>query len=215
MKNKQTFIVLDFETGSRDARTTEPLQLAAIPINPRTLEVDEKNVFQSYMKPYNFKALDPEALKVNNITVEMLEQAPDRSLVWQQFVQWISQFNPSGKFWTTPIMIGHNILGFDWVIYDRLCREFKNLDKDGNPNLFSTYLRLDTLPYMFFWFENSDDIQNYKLDTLREFFGFSKEGAHNAVTDVKQTAQLIARFMKFQRKLYETHGKNLKGSFAK
>lgn len=215
MKNKQTIVVLDFETGSSDPRTTEPIQIAAVAINPSTLEIYDKTAFESLMKPKNFESLQDEALKVNGKTREMLQAAPERSIVWKNFLTWIKQFNPSGKYWSAPIMAGHNIIGFDWIIYERLCHEFGNLDKDKQPNLFSTYMRLDTLPLLFTWFEATDDLPKYKLDVIRDHFGMNKDGAHDALVDVIQTAQILCRFLKFQRDLYKVHGQKFKGCFSK
>lgn len=54
---------------------------------------------------------------------------------------------------------------------------------------------------LFPFFESNKDIKNNKFDTYREYFGLTKEGSHNAVVDVRQTADVIARFMKWQRAL--------------
>ena len=215
MKNKNYYVVLDFETGCVDPRITEPIQIAAVAIDPRTLQIDEVNAFESLMKPKNMAAVTDGALKVNKKTREQLEAAPERGLVWSQFNNWIKQYCVDSSKFGRPIMVGYNNLGFDWVIYDRLCREFGNVDKDGHPNIFGNYMKQDLMFMMHTWFEDTNDIANYKLDTLREFFGMSKEGAHDAKTDVIQTGQIFARFLSFQRKLYKEHASKLKGAFAK
>lgn len=215
MKNRQTIIVYDFETGSVDPRTTEPLQLAAIPINPSTLEIDYKNIFKTYMRPKNPDNVQDKALAVNGIKREDMAGFPDRSIAWKQFEQWIRQFNRSGKYFDAPIAVGHNMLRFDWIIYERLCREFGNTSKDGTPNLFSNYISIDTIHLMWFWFESTDDLPKYKMDVLRPYFGLSSEGGHNAEVDVKQTAEILVRFMKFHRELYKKHGQQFKGCFSK
>ncbi len=215
MKNKQPIVVLDYETGSSDPRTTEPIQLAACVINPHNLEIDYETSFCSLMKPRNFDALHPEALKVNGKTVEMLEAAPSRDIVWADFVKWVKQLNPKGSFWSAPIMAGYNIINFDWIIHERLCVEFGNLDKSGLQNLFSNLIKYDFMYTMWNWFEGTNDLEKYKLDVVRDYFGMSKDGAHDAMVDVEQTAQLISRFLKFQRGLYNVHKGKLKGSFSK
>lgn len=63
----------------------------------------------------------------------------------------------------------------------------------------------------FLWMENNKDVANYKLDTLREYFGIPKDGAHNAIVDVKHTAAIISRFLKFHRNIASKT--NFKGVF--
>ena len=54
---------------------------------------------------------------------------------------------------------------------------------------------------VFYWFEHNNDLKNYTLDTLRDYFGIDKYGAHDAIKDVKDTAEIIIRFMKLHRNL--------------
>jgi DNA polymerase III epsilon subunit-like protein len=37
------------------------------------------------------------------------------------------------------------------------------------------------------------------MDNLREYFGIDKDGAHDAIKDVKDTADIMIRFMKLHR----------------
>ena len=64
---------------------------------------------------------------------------------------------------------------------------------------------------MFYWFEQNNDIKSYTLDTVRDYFGIPKEGAHDALKDVKDTADIIIRFMKLHRNLSKKI--KFKGSF--
>jgi DNA polymerase III epsilon subunit-like protein len=54
---------------------------------------------------------------------------------------------------------------------------------------------------VFLWFENNQDLSSYSLDSLREYLGISKDGAHDAIKDVKDSAEILIRFMKLHRKL--------------
>ena len=55
---------------------------------------------------------------------------------------------------------------------------------------------------MLLWFENSDDMPNMKMDTIRDHFGMSKANAHDALVDVEQTGDLIIHFLKLHRSIY-------------
>jgi DNA polymerase III epsilon subunit-like protein len=65
---------------------------------------------------------------------------------------------------------------------------------------------------VFYWFENNNDVKSLSLDNLRDYFGISKEGAHDALKDVKDCAQILIRFMKLHRKLGSKI--KFKGAFA-
>jgi DNA polymerase III epsilon subunit-like protein len=83
-----------------------------------------------------------------------------------------------------------------------MCKLYGPLDnKSKEPILFHGRDKIDLLCLCFTWFENNKDVANYKLDTLRDYFGIPKDGAHNAIKDVKDTAMILARFMKFHRNI--------------
>jgi exonuclease I len=60
---------------------------------------------------------------------------------------------------------------------------------------------VDAMNLIFYWFENNGDLKSYTLDSVRDYFGISKVGAHDALKDVKDTAEIIIRFMKLHRNL--------------
>ncbi len=87
-------------------------------------------------------------------------------------------------------------------IVNRMCKLYGPLDnKTKTPILFHGRDKLDLMLLCFLWFENNKDLDNYKLDTLRDYFGLSKENAHNAEQDVKDTALILGRFLKFHRNM--------------
>ena len=40
------------------------------------------------------------------------------------------------------------------------------------------------------------------MDTLREYFGIDSSNSHDALKDVKDTAEILIRFLKLHRKLF-------------
>jgi hypothetical protein len=87
------------------------------------------------------------------------------------------------------------------------------LDKEGVQTVFSQFRSFDLKALMLWWFESvdKDTVANLRFDTLRAFFGLSKDGAHDALVDVQQTAQVISRFLKFHRTLCRG-GERFKGT---
>ena len=201
--NNTTLICWDLETSGLDLDICEPLQVAGQAYNPKTLEpISKENggQFQSYLKPLHFDKLEPEALKVNRITVEMLEKAPDQKVVWNSFVSWINTFNTSKNKWGCPIAMGKNIRGFDMVIAKRMNK--LHCPKKDKTLFLNTWQQIDLEDLIFHWSENGGmDIANMKMDTLRDYFGLSKDNSHDAVQDVLDTGNLIIKFLKLYRTL--------------
>lgn len=211
MINYNTIIVFDFETFSKNPHTTQPLQLAACAVHSRKLEVIDQ--FQVYMKPKTWDGCEDEALAINNITRDFIEEkGVDQQLAFEEFTNWVGKYNPKKSFFTAPVPAGMNIKGFDMHIINRLCKLYGPMDKErGEQSLFSNRDQIDLLNILFMFFESDSSLAKYNMDTLREYFGLSKEGGHNAITDVKQTAALIIRFMKFARNCVK--GRNFEGTF--
>lgn len=124
--NSNYFIFADFECGDKIASICQPTQLAAVAIEPRSLEIVGK--FSSLIRPYKDEecekwGLGPvkqEALDITHLTWAELETAPLPKTVWEQFVQFVKSYNKSGNKWAAPILCGYNVLKYDLVIMNRL-----------------------------------------------------------------------------------------------
>lgn len=200
----------DFETGSRNPYTTQPIQLAAVAIEPRTLEIIEDSEFESLIRPefdevkcleLNIDPLEDQALAVNKKTREELKYAPSLKSVWESFSQYVMNYNTSGKDFTAPILSGFNNHGFDDIILNRIAKEFGPWDESRQRcKLFNKYWNIDLMQLLFPWFESDFDVRTISMDNMREFLGISSEGAHDALIDVKQQALILCQMMKITRK---------------
>ena len=215
--NNNAIICFDFETGGVDHQVHEPLSLAAIAIDPRRLVQYPNGEFkETLMRPPGDEKdwkIEAKALEINSIKIEDVRNAMPRAEVWKEFARFVNKYNPKGLPTSAPIPAGQNIKNFDLHIAERLCRENNILNRDKKPFLFNQRNQLDLVDITFLWFENNDELANHKMDTLRDYFSITKDGAHSAMVDVKQTADLIVRFMKLHRKLFPSIP--FKGSFAK
>jgi DNA polymerase III epsilon subunit-like protein len=212
--NSKPLICFDFETGGLDTATCEVLQVACVAVDPRSLEIIPGSEFNSYIKPLDRANVDAGALKVNKITDEIMEAAPPLDVVWPQFAAHVLRFNPKGKSeFTAPIPAGKNIRSFDLPILQRLCEKYKFVDKRGRQHLFSNRTVVDLEDVLFHWFESCGELGSYKMDDVRDYFGMSSEKAHDALQDVLDTANIITRFMKYQRTV-GAHGSKFRGAFA-
>lgn len=172
--------------------------------NARNLEAIPGATFNSLMRPKDdeWDKIEDQALAINGITHEKLKEAPERKAVWENFVSFVGRFKKGSHPIMRPIPAGINILNYDLVIIDRLCREYGQVDKDGKQAIFNPRDRLDLINFCFAWFENQAHPAKYNMDSLRAHFGLNTEGAHSALVDVQQTGLLIIKFLKLHRTLF-------------
>lgn len=215
--NKNKICVFDFETDGSDPSVCSPVQLAAIIIDPISLEIVKGSEFNINFKPevlednenyvYTTDILDFHS-KVSGCSKDDIMNSwktyPKQSQAWDMFVNYLdkyhSRYSKKSQF-SAPIAAGYNINRFDSVIIDRLSVKYKNTNKEGKTNLFYPRDVLDVINLIFYWFENNQDVKSYSLDNLRNYFGIDKEGAHDALKDVKDTANILIRFLKLHRNL--------------
>lgn len=205
------FIIFDTETGSRNPHKTQITQIAAIALDGRNLSL--KGTFNSEVCPIfdDEKAislgLDPvqdEALKVTHKTREQLENAPNIKSVWPKFVKFVEQYNWKKDPFFNPIPVGFNIIGFDMIIIDRLCREYGPWDKSREQQkLFSKVYKIDIMDMVFAWTEGDPSVRSISMDSLRERMGLSTTNAHDALQDVKDEANIFIKLLKTHRAVYQ------------
>lgn len=208
--HNSVYLMYDFETGSRNPYTTQAIQLACVAIEPRNLEIIPNSEFESLIRPefdeakckeFEIDPLEDQALAINGKTREELKKAPQLKVVWKSFTQYCMNYNPTGKKWTTPCLVGFNNIGFDNVILNRMAKEFGPWEEDRQQcTLFNPILKLDLMQMLQPWFESEYNLRTISMDNMRDFLGMSKEGGHDALVDVRQQAEIFIRLMKLTRK---------------
>ncbi len=213
--NTKKLCVFDFESDGRYPEFCNPVQLSAIIIDPRSLKLVEGAEFNSNIRPddmdkENYVKDHQEVIAWHSKNhgcqpediVQTWENSPSEKLVWKNFVNFLAGHHDQNKKsqFQAPIPCGHNILRFDMVIINRLCKKYKNVDKEGNQNIFYMRDTVDLMHWMFACFENRSDLKSYSMDVMRDYFDMKRDGAHDSLVDVKQTAELIVRFMGLFRK---------------
>ena len=204
------YIVFDFETVSRNPKKTQPTQIAALALDGRNFKL--KGTFNSEIRPIlddekamemGFDPLEDEALRITGKNREDLAKAPMPKTVWKKFVNFVNQYNWKGTQFFAPIPAGFNIIGFDMIIVNRMCKAYGPYDKDRQQQkLFNKIYKADMMDNMFMWTEGDPAIKSISMDSLRDRMGLSKENAHDALQDVKDTANIMIKFMKTHRSVY-------------
>lgn len=215
--------VFDFETDGSNPDICSPVQLAAVIVDPIKLEIVPDSEFNVTCKPevmekdaeyrYETDIMDFHA-RVKGCSQEDIydqwKQYQSQDVAWQSFITYLEKYHCGNRkkktMFSAPIAAGYNINRFDMKIIGRLCHKYKNIDaKENNPNIFYPRDVLDIMNLVFYWFENSD-LKSYSLDNMREYLGINKEGAHDALKDVQDCAEILIRFLRLHRNL----GKKIK-----
>ncbi|MEX0598341.1 MAG: hypothetical protein WD512_17770, partial [Candidatus Paceibacterota bacterium] len=186
-------------------------------IDPIKLEIIPKSEFNIFFKPevlsnddnytYTTDILDFHAKVKSCSKDEVLNQwkkYPSQEQSWKLFLNYLDMYQTRSSKksqFTAPIAAGYNINRFDLKIIDRLSNKYGNTNKEGNSNIFYPRDVVDIMNLIFYWFEYNNDLKSYTLDSVRDYVGLSKEGAHDALKDVQDCAEILIRFMKLHRNL--------------
>ena len=197
MANYRDIIVFDFETGGANPRTCQPGGFFNSEIRPI---IDDDEAIKAGVAP-----LEDDALRITRKTRDELAKAPPLKTVWGKFAQFCDKYNWKKDSWNVPIAAGYNINGFDMPIVERMCQQFGPTNsKRGTQGIFNPIFTIDMMQHIYCWFEDNHDVKKYGMDYLRDYFGMSqasKENAHDALQDVKDTANIMIKFLKLQRTL--------------
>jgi len=224
MKNTRWIICFDFETDSPDPETCNPTELAAVPIDPDSLEIKKDQAFQINIRPEGIDedsywtkerqstlkwTAETRGMSTEEV-VSMWKSGVAIKLAMKQFHAYCKKYNVAkkkGQWFPEPIPAGYNITGFDLKILARCMKKAKL----SSP--LSTVNRLDAMDNLFWWFENLHEPVNFRMNTWREFFELEAHGdAHEALSDVIDEAKIITRFLKFHRR--QASVKKFKGAFC-
>jgi DNA polymerase III epsilon subunit-like protein len=208
------YICFDFETGGRDAHTCQPTQLAALALDGRNFRVKGEFNSEIWAETDDDKAIkaglgpiEEGALKVTGKTREQISKAPKLKPVWKKFVNFVNKYNWKKTPFFAPVPAGFNILGYDMHIIRRICKELGPWDeKRQDQQLFSQIYKVDMMDNYYMWTEGDPTVKSRSMDAIRKRLGMSEENAHDALQDVKDTANIMIKFMKTHRAVY----KNLK-----
>jgi len=203
-------IMFDFETGGRNPLKCQPTQIAALALDGRNFRL--KGQFDSEMRPIldDNKAieagLDPvedEALRITHKTRAELAKAPLPKGVWKKFVTFVNKYNWKGTPYFAPIPAGFNIIGYDMKIVDRLCKAYGPWDEKREcQKLFHQIYKIDVMDDVWLWTEGDPNVKSISMDSLRERMGLPSDNAHDALQDVKDTANIFIKLQKSRRAVY-------------
>lgn len=194
--------------GPPDPLICEPVQLAAKVLHPRTLEVVKNGEFHTFIQPPGpviQESLEWHA-KTRKITTDEVQALWATGLpqkqAWDDFAQFTLKFHNGDRkkksWFSAPIRAGANIIGYDNIIWQRLCERYGYMDTKNRDrqNLAFPRDNLDIQAMMFWWFENyGDGPDNLNMDIIREYFGINASMSHDAMSDVNDTIIVLRSYM--------------------
>lgn len=158
-----SFVVLDTETtGLSYDDGAEVIELAAIKVNNGII-VDTFNTFV-----YPERGISPEAQRINNISTDMLANAPKMQVVLNNFMSFIQN----------EVLVAHNA-AFDLKFLNGYARHFYGHQLSNN-FLCTLEISRELLPN-----------QKHTLSSLVEYFGISAINTHRALDDCRSTVGLL------------------------
>lgn len=205
MSESRYCVVFDYETDGLDTNELEIVQIGAVPLDLKTLEVLSDETFAIDVKPPSFNRkeyVDSHQEVINwhaNVqgcsASDVIDRWDNGTPLKDAFTMFIKYCNKY-KSGNLPLAGGQNILNFDIPITKRFCNHFNQ----KYPFRFTRELDLKNIAPLWLMF-SADPPKNDKMDTMRDFFGIAKAGGHDALKDVIDTGDLIKRFLSVHKTL--------------
>ncbi len=156
-------IYYDTETTGIKAENERIIEIAAY-------DPEQDRTFEAFVNPG--RPIPPQATAIHKITDDMVADAPDFSIVGQQFIEFCEG---------DTVLIAHNNDGFDI--------HFLRAEYGRNNLIMPDWNFLDTLKWARRY---RPDLPKHSLQFLREIYGFPANNAHRALDDVIVMHQVFA-----------------------
>ena len=175
MKNK-TFVVFDLETTGLNSTAASGNMDAIIEIGAYKI-VDGVicESFNTFVNPQ--RKLPSDIISLTGITDDMLKDAPTYEEVMPDFF----------KFCHGSILVGHNVIGFDFKFVDYYCSKLGYILERN---------MIDTVPLA----QGILRLSNYKLNTIADHFKITFNH-HRAIDDALVTAKIFLELIKIKKSL--------------
>lgn len=174
---QNSFVVFDLETTGLNSSPVSGNMDKIIEIGAYKIENGQiAHSFSTFINPQ--RKLSEEIKKLTGITDEMVVNAPTCEEVMPDFF----------KFCSGSILVGHNIVGFDFKFVDYYCARLGYILERK---------MIDTIPLSQ---ELLLGLSNYKLNTIADKFNITFNH-HRAIDDALATAKIFIELIKLKKSL--------------
>lgn len=166
------YLFVDLETGGLKAEKHPILQLAAVVTNS---DLEPRAYFMTYINPEDMEC-DPKALEVNRLNLTFLKQQIGEAQAMSAFFNWLPHRRMKWAGYNAPFDIGF----------------IRAAEKRTGISIPFIEPAVDILKIC----RAELNLCSYKLDDVREHFGISKAGSHDAMKDIMDTIQIARKIKK-------------------
>lgn len=173
---KKKYIAFDIETTGLNPVEDRIVELGAV-LFENGIPVKK---FSSLVNPNKY--ISPEATRINNISNEMIQDAPSENIIYPKLVEFLDD-SLSGD----TVICAHNArfdIGF-------LSNTLERLSYSGNIKYIDTLSLSRDLIY---------GLENYKQKTVADYFDIINEETHRAVTDAETCGKILYHFLDYEIK---------------
>jgi len=185
----RNFCVIDTETtGLLSEAKSEVIEVACLAL--KSTDMSEIGRYESLVQPQNIDLTkdlpvwSKKAFEVNKIKPKELMEAPVAEEVCNKLIGIFKTLNK-------PILVGHNVIGFDIPMLQRLF-------KSCGHNLFDYIASptLDTYTLSFALWCGDSSMPNVKLGTVAQKMSVEMKDSHRAMVDVEANAEIFRKLMR-------------------
>lgn len=173
---KKKYIAFDIETTGLNPVEDRIVEIGAV-LFENGIPVKK---FSSLVNPN--KCISFEATRVNNISNKMIQNAPRENIIYPKLIEFLDD-SLSGE----TLICAHNArfdIGF-------LANTLERLGYSGNIKYIDTLSLSRNLIY---------GLENYKQNTVADYFNIINEEAHRAVTDAETCGKILYHFLDYEIK---------------
>ena len=163
--NNNNFVIYDLETTGIDSVSDSIIEIGAVKIVNG--KVTQK--FSTFVNPQ--RPIPQEASRVNNITDEMVADAPVINDVIHDFMSFIDGC----------VLMGYNNINFDNKFIFKVLKDLGIDFKNETMDVYNIVRNSQIKP------------KNFKLTSVAKYLGVDLEGAHRAYNDAYATAQIFLK----------------------
>lgn len=172
----EDYVVFDLETTGISPYNDEVIEISAV-------KVRKGKVVEEFSELVNPKRTIPfAASRVNNITDDMVSDAPFFDEVLRHFLQFVGE----------DVLVGHNIQGFDMKFIYRDCERY-----------FHQTITNDYVDTLILAKRCFPEWRHRRLGDLADHYGISTQGAHRALADCRMNQrvfELLGKEMNMEKK---------------
>ena len=175
---KPIILAIDIETTGLDFQRHEIVELGVIAVDT---ELNELAKFEAYVRPLHPETASERAMEVNGLDLAFLQKQATPAQVKSLFYDWLQDYFPGQSFG----VIGHNYAMFDSLFLRMFFRQ-ELFGEIFNRNVYDTRIIAAELKA-----RGRLDVKGVSLKVLCERFKIERKQAHRALSDARDTVELL------------------------